>query len=38
LLACAAWRLPVIRSIKTLPTLRSEAITPFASDQPPSGT
>jgi len=32
LLACIAWRLPVIRSVKTLPTLRAEAITPFSSD------
>jgi MFS family permease len=35
LLAFVAWRLPVIRSIKTLPTLRAEAITPYASDQSP---
>jgi MFS family permease len=31
LLACVAWRLPVIRSIKTLPTLKDEAITPYSS-------
>jgi MFS family permease len=31
-LAFAAWRLPVIRSVKTLPTLRAEAITPYSSD------
>ena len=29
-LALAAWRLPVIRSITTLPTLKAEAITPFS--------
>jgi MFS family permease len=33
LLALVAWRLPVIRSVKTLPTLKAEAVTPFASDQ-----
>jgi predicted MFS family arabinose efflux permease len=32
LLACVAWRLPVIRSVKTLPTLKAEAVTPFSSD------
>ncbi len=32
LLACIAWRLPVIRSIKTLPTLKAEAVTPYSSD------
>ena len=31
-LALMAWRLPVIRSVKTLPTLRAEAITPYSSD------
>jgi len=36
LLAFVAWRLPVIRSVKTLPTLQAEAITPYASDQPPA--
>jgi hypothetical protein len=30
LLACVAQRLPVIRSVRTLPTLTAEAITPFA--------
>jgi MFS family permease len=34
LLAIVAWRLPVIRSVKTLPTLRAEAVTPFSSDTP----
>jgi MFS family permease len=32
LLACIAWRLPIIRSIKTLPTLKAEAVTPYSSD------
>jgi MFS family permease len=32
LLAAVAWRLPVIRSIKTLPTLKAEAVTPYSSD------
>jgi MFS family permease len=32
LLASIAWRLPVIRSITTLPTLKAEAITPYSSD------
>ncbi len=31
-LAAAAWRLPVIRSVKTLPRLKAEAVTPFSSD------
>jgi MFS family permease len=31
-LAAVAARLPVIRSVKTLPTLRAEAITPYSSD------
>lgn len=34
LLALLAWRLPVIRSVKTLPALRAEAISPYASDEP----
>ncbi|HEY6457259.1 MAG TPA: MFS transporter [Steroidobacteraceae bacterium] len=33
LLALTAWRLPVIRSVKTLPTLRAEAVTPYSADQ-----
>jgi MFS family permease len=32
LLACIAWQLPVIRGVKTLPTLKAEAITPYSSD------
>jgi hypothetical protein len=32
LLALAAWRLPVVRSVRTLPTLAAEAITPYAAD------
>jgi MFS family permease len=32
LLALFAWRLPVIRRIRTLPTLKAEAITPYSSD------
>jgi MFS family permease len=31
-LAFVAWRLPGIRSVKTLPTLRAEAITPYSAD------
>jgi len=31
-LAVVAWRLPVIRSVRTLPTLRAEAITPYSAD------
>jgi MFS family permease len=31
-LAAVAWRLPVIRSIRTLPTLKAEAVTPYSSD------
>ena len=33
LLALIAWRLPVIRSVKILPSVQAEAITPYASDQ-----
>jgi MFS family permease len=32
LLALVAWRLPVIRSVRSLPTLKAEAITPFSSE------
>ncbi len=32
LLALFAWRLPVIRSVRTLPTIKAEAIAPFSSD------
>ena len=32
LLALAAWRLPAIRSVRTLPTLTGEAVTPYSSD------
>ena len=32
LLALVAWRLPVIRSVRTLPTLKAEAVTPYSSD------
>lgn len=31
-LAMLAWRLPVIRSVKTLPTLTAEAVTPYCSE------
>jgi MFS family permease len=31
-LAFVAWRLPIIRSVKTLPTLKAEAVTPYSSD------
>ncbi|MGC1459248.1 MAG: MFS transporter [Steroidobacteraceae bacterium] len=34
LLAAVAWRVPLIRSIRTLPTLKAEAISPYASDEP----
>jgi MFS family permease len=33
LLALSAWRLPVIRSVKILPSVQAEAVTPYASDQ-----
>jgi MFS family permease len=33
-LACVAWFLPVIRSVKTLPTLKGEAVTPYSADLP----
>jgi MFS family permease len=33
LLAFTAWRLPIIRSIRTLPTLKAEAVTPFSSEE-----
>jgi MFS family permease len=36
LLMLIAWRIPVIRNVKTLPRLRAEAIAPYSSDQ--SGT
>jgi MFS family permease len=38
LLALIAWRLPVIRSVRTLPTFEAEAVAPFSSDQPPPKT
>src|ERR1700689_5980127 len=39
LLALLAWRLPVIRSVRTLPTFKAEAVAPFCSDQPaPKGS
>jgi MFS family permease len=31
-LALIAWNLPIIRSVKTLPTLKAEAVTPYSSD------
>jgi MFS family permease len=31
-LALIAWQLPVIRRVKTLPTLKAEAVTPYSSD------
>jgi MFS family permease len=36
LLALVAWRRPAIRSVKTLPKLQGEAVTPYSSD-PPGG-
>jgi hypothetical protein len=32
LTAAFAWQRPVIRSIRTLPTLKAEAVTPYSSD------
>ena len=32
-LALVAWRIPIIRSVKTLPVLKAEAIAPYSSDQ-----
>jgi MFS family permease len=32
MLSLVAWRLPIIRSITTLPTLKAEAVTPYSSD------
>ncbi|MGA3159297.1 MAG: MFS transporter [Steroidobacteraceae bacterium] len=34
LLALLAWRMPIIRSVRTLPSLRAEAVTPWSSDEP----
>jgi len=36
LLAGFAWRRPVLRSVRTLPTLRAEAVTPYSSDPSPT--
>ncbi len=36
LLSLAAGRLSVIRSVRTLPTLTAEAVTPYSSDQEPA--
>jgi len=36
LLAAIAFRLRVVRSVKTLPTLKAEAITPYSSESAPS--
>lgn len=36
-LAALTWRVPLIRSIRTLPTLKAEAISPYASDEPATG-
>jgi MFS family permease len=35
-LALVAWRLPIIRNTRTLPTLRAEAVTPFSADEKPA--
>jgi len=32
LLAALAWRIPVIRRVRTLPTLRAEAVTPYSAE------
>jgi predicted MFS family arabinose efflux permease len=37
LLAALSWQVPLIRSIRTLPTLKAEAISPYASDEPAIG-
>jgi len=37
LLGILCWRLPLIRSIRTLPTLKAEGISPYASDEPAAG-
>jgi MFS family permease len=37
LLALIAWRVPVIRSVRTLPTFQAEAVAPFSSDPPATG-
>jgi MFS family permease len=34
LLALIAWRMPIIRSVRTLPSLRAEAVTPWSSEEP----
>jgi MFS family permease len=34
LTAIFAWQRPIIRSIRTLPTLKAEAVTPYSSDSP----
>jgi MFS family permease len=34
LLTLFVWHHPIIRSVKTLPTLRAEAVTPYSSDPP----
>jgi predicted MFS family arabinose efflux permease len=34
LLALVVWRLPIIRSIRTLPSLRSEAVAPWSAEEP----
>ncbi|HTV77152.1 MAG TPA: MFS transporter [Steroidobacteraceae bacterium] len=34
MLAALIWQVPQIRSIRTLPTLKAEAISPYASDEP----
>ncbi len=38
-LSLIAWRIPILRNVRTLPTLRAEAIAPFASEsgQAPDG-
>jgi MFS family permease len=34
LLALVAWRLPIIRSVKILPSIQGEAVTPYSADPP----
>jgi MFS family permease len=34
LLTLLVWRHPIIRSVRTLPTLRAEAVTPYSADPP----
>lgn len=37
IIAAVAWRLPVIRSVKTLPSVMAEAVTPYCAEDDPPG-